>query len=528
MAVLDLRTPGVYIEEKDAFPRSVVGVPTAVPAFIGYTEKANQGGKSVLNKPIRISSLAEFAETFGGSIKALFEIAPATNSSETEFVSGVNNYKLTQEGADAQKTRCFLAQAIRLFYSNGGGTCYIVSVGTYGGDKQGKIDVNKADLLGGLEPLIGETVPTMLLIPEAVLLDNAGFQEVCQTMLAHCGKMMSRIALFDVYNGYKPTKTNVIETFRGNVGNNFLSYGAAYYPWLNTSIFSNNDVDFTNFLDADKAELVTILKAEVAASIGDITANTADPQNVVDEKAKKTKKKEALDAEIDKITTYVANKIDPTKLSQTLVALFPTYKMILQTLRNKLNMMPPAAAMAGIYTMVDTQRGVWKAPANVSMTAVVSPTVNLTHDDQADLNVTLTGKSVNAIRSFVGEGTVVWGARTLDGNSQDWRYVNVRRTLMYIEQSIKIAAKAFVFEPNTASTWLNVQGTIEGFLLNVWKQGGLVGGSPKEAFEVLIGLGATMTPTDILDGKMNITIKVAVSRPAEFIVITFQQKMQES
>jgi uncharacterized protein len=519
MAVLDLRTPGVYIEEKDAFPRSVVGVPTAVPVFIGYTENANQGGKSVLNKPVRISSLAEFAETFGGSPKALFEIAAATVASETEFISSGTNYQLTQTGAEALKTRCFLAQAIRLFYSNGGGTCYIVSVGTYGGANNGKIEVTKAALLAGIEPLIGETVPTMLLIPESVLLPNAEFQEICQNMLAHCGKMMNRIALFDVQEGYKPTKTNVIETFRGNVGNNFLSYGTAYYPWLNTSIFSNNDVDFTNIFDT--AELVTILKAEAVTLAGD-----------------NAKRKTDLEGEAEKITTYVAqlttapakpeDKIDATKLSQTLLALFPTYKMILQTLRNKLNVMPPAAAMAGIYTMVDTQRGVWKAPANVSMTAVVSPTVNLTHDDQADLNVTLTGKSVNAIRSFVGEGTVVWGARTLDGNSQDWRYVNVRRTLIYIEQSIKIASKAFVFEPNTASTWLNVQGTIEGFLMNVWKQGGLVGSSPKEAYEVLIGLGATMTPTDILDGKMNITIKVAVSRPAEFIVITFQQKMQES
>jgi hypothetical protein len=189
---------------------------------------------------------------------------------------------------------------------------------------------------------------------------------------------------------------------------------------------------------------------------------------------------------------------------------------------------PPSAAMAGIYSMVDTTRGVWKAPANVSISSVISPMIKMTGDDQEDLNVTTSGKSVNGIRSFPGEGTIVWGARTLDGNSQDWRYINVRRTMIYIEQSIKIAAKNYVFEPNTANTWVNVRSLVVNFLDDLWKQGGLVGTNSDQAYEVLIGLGQTMTPNDILDGIMRVTVKVAISRPAEFIVITFQQKMQES
>jgi hypothetical protein len=100
--------------------------------------------------------------------------------------------------------------------------------------------------------------------------------------------------------------------------------------------------------------------------------------------------------------------------------------------------------------------------------------------------------------------------------------------MIYIEQSIKFAAKAYVFEPNTSSTWVLIRSMISSFLSNLWTQGGLVGLTPGDAYEVLIGLGSTMTPNDILDGVMRITVKVAVSRPAEFIVITFQQKMQES
>ena len=147
---------------------------------------------------------------------------------------------------------------------------------------------------------------------------------------------------------------------------------------------------------------------------------------------------------------------------------------------------------------------------------------------QEDLNVPLDGKSVCAIRAFKGMGNMVWGARTLDGNSNDWRYVNVRRTLIYLEQSIKEAAKAYVFAPNDASTWVNVKSMISNFLTGVWKQGGLVGPKPADAYSVSVGLGTTMTNDDIQQGIMRVMVKVAVSHPAEFIEITFQQQMQKA
>ena len=109
--------------------------------------------------------------------------------------------------------------------------------------------------------------------------------------------------------------------------------------------------------------------------------------------------------------------------------------------------------MAGVYTAVDNSKGVWKAPANVSLNSVISPTVNISHDDQEDLNVDVQGKSINAIRSFIGEGVLVWGARALDGNNLDWRYISVRRTIIMLEQSIKVATKAYVFENNDSTTW---------------------------------------------------------------------------
>ena len=131
---------------------------------------------------------------------------------------------------------------------------------------------------------------------------------------------------------------------------------------------------------------------------------------------------------------------------------------------------------------------------------------------------------MNAIRTFQNLGTLVWGARTLDGNSLDWRYINVRRTVMMIEQSIEATAQAFVFEPNNASTWVTIKAMISNYLTDIWKQGGLAGATPSDAFSVQVGLGSTMTAQDILDDKMRISVNVAVSRPAEFIVFAFEQQ----
>ena len=200
---------------------------------------------------------------------------------------------------------------------------------------------------------------------------------------------------------------------------------------------------------------------------------------------------------------------------------------LLLEIKNQLNLLPPGAAMAGIYTMVDNSRGVWKAPANVSLNAVVSPAVNITHDEQEDLNVTPMGKSINAIRTFIGEGTLVWGARTLDGNSLDGRYISVRRTLIMLEESIRLATKAYVFENNVATTWVTIKSMIRNFLTGIWKRGGLAGASPDDAFSVHVGLGETMTPEDILEGILRVTVLVALIHPAEFIEITFQQQMQK-
>ena len=185
--------------------------------------------------------------------------------------------------------------------------------------------------------------------------------------------------------------------------------------------------------------------------------------------------------------------------------------------------------MAGVYAATDTNRGVWKAPANVSVAVVIEPTVKLDNATQDSLNVDSTsGKSINALRAFAGKGTLVWGARTLDGNSNEWRYVNVRRFFNMVEESVKKSTYWAVFETNDANTWVKVRGMIENYLTQKWREGALAGATVKEAFFVKCGLGTTMIAQDILEGRMNVEIGMAVVRPAEFIILKFSHKLQTS
>jgi len=206
-----------------------------------------------------------------------------------------------------------------------------------------------------------------------------------------------------------------------------------------------------------------------------------------------------------------------------------TYNKILAEISNLSITLPPSSAMAGIYSRVDADRGVWKAPANVSLNYVISPTVKITNTIQDGLNIDTTqGKSINAIRNFTGKGTLVWGARTLAGNDSEWKYIPVRRFFNMAEESIKKATEQFVFEPNDANTWIRVRAMIENFLILQWRAGALAGSKPEQAFYVRVGLGQTMSAIDILDGKLIIEIGMAVVRPAEFIILKFSHKMQEA
>jgi phage tail sheath protein FI len=199
------------------------------------------------------------------------------------------------------------------------------------------------------------------------------------------------------------------------------------------------------------------------------------------------------------------------------------YLLALNALAPYLKMtLPPSALLAGVYAKTDREKGVWKAPANIALQGVVKPMVAISDNTQDALNVdATTGKSINAIRSFAGQGTLVWGARTLAGNSNEWRYIPVRRLFITVEESVKKAIAQFVFENNDAKTWVKVSSMVNSYLNGIWKEGALLGAKAEDAYFVNVGLGTTMTAQDVLEGKMIVRIGLSAVRPAEFIVLEF-------
>ena len=526
MIASNLKTPGVYINEINAFPNSVVPIATAIPAFIGYTPTAEYQGQSYINKPQKISSFSDF--------KAIYMLpdpaapaAAAQQYSPQYYLTALKDQPTSGKYikvsdtyysiAPDPSTIYYLYNSIRLFYENGGADAYIVSVGTYGPasgtamtDSSQQIinsNVKLNDLQAGLELLQNEEEPTIYICPEATLLSAADNGTLMQSMLLQASSMQTAVCLFDIIGGRNPDPIGYstdIDNFRNSTGSNGLKYGAAYYPFVGTTIMQSSDIDFSNLNGGDVKQLDPLLNPPTAPNAAAATI-------------------------LGMIETPPANPLTNQQYNDSLTAASPTYGQIINQVLAEANMLPPSGGMAGIYTVNDNDLGVWHAPANTSMVGVASLPYRFSSAQQENLNVdAVSGKSINVIRFFNGQGILVWGARTLDGNSQDWRYVSVRRTVTFLEQSVKLAARAYVFEPNDANTWSGVKSMISSFLTSIWKEGGLQGAQAADAFNVEIGLGSTMTAEDILNGFMNVTVKVAVVRPAEFIVITFQQQQATS
>lgn len=625
-----MKTPGVYIQELDAFGNAVVPVPTAVPAFVGYTAQTSFNGKSLLNKAVKVTSLAEFLMIFGPTApqvqykitsailperidtlqnvvnttkkaldaanavvtKAGDNATPAQTKAATDAKTANDNAtaaltaaqadpnikalvtaqealtkaeeaatpdkpadpdgKLAAAVKEAQTTLDNIAlnadfatggyaynidtstvnyrmySSIKFFYENGGGDCYVMSIGAYDYSKEALKDTT--DFMNAITLLKKETEPTMLVIPDLVEIMDPTADPTSDTylqdkyanayslqneMINHCGEMMNRVAILDIPGGYSEplVGTTSVEQFRNSVeplDPKFNSYAAAYYPWLHTTVYQTSEISYNNINKASYNIVTNMLNVEFTDKNGVLNPDMSKIISAFTSDPKTTPQQTTLD-----------------KADLILSNLSKSYQLLTGAIMANMNLMAPSAGMAGIYTSVDNNEGVWVAPANVGIQSTIMPAIKIDHAAQEDLNMPIDGKAVCAIRAFTGRGNLVWGARTLDGNSNDWRYVNVRRTLIYIEQSVKDAAKAYVFAPNDAGTWVNVKSMISSFLTGLWKQGGLVGPKPADAFSVSVGIGSTMTGEDILMGVMRVAVKVAVSHPAEFIEITFQQEMQK-
>ncbi|HEY5674894.1 MAG TPA: phage tail sheath C-terminal domain-containing protein [Malonomonas sp.] len=665
------KTPDVYVEEISLFPPSVAEVETAVPAFIGYTERADKNGESLHMKPTPVRSMIEFLRYFGGGPPITPTVKLKDDNSVAEVELGGNSF--------------FLYDSMRIYFDNGGGKCYLVSVGDYSAPPS--IGNDTSGILGGLKLLEKEDEPTMLLCPDATLLGSTNLYQFQQQALAQCGKLMDRVTICDLKD------TGDIDAdkaaFRNNIGIKNLKYGASYMPWLKTSYtkqiksrnvtlqrastggalklenltkdaalksFITGELNAailaatslqTNLIDAFttgdnktlkeqfgqlddsfkaaqpyatvdafqipvrgmyslvldvlhamltsyrtslvetedfklRTDLDTIVKnnqlqkdlqlllehhnstvgftagkifvtsgapgtrlTETIAALNSITGSALtdaltdpDVNDRYDDAANANAKANiALEAAImafgglsAALAELAASAADyESTFDGLLVERFATYKNIVNGINDKLSTLPPSGAVAGAYAFTDRTRGVWKAPANISLSSVNGPTVKIDAKEQEDLNVDVNaGKSINAIRPFSGKGTLIWGARTLAGNDNEWRYISVRRFFNMVEESVKKSTYWAVFEPNDANTWIKLKAMIENYLVQKWRDGALQGVKPEHAFFVRVGLGETMTAQDILEGRMNVEIGMAVVRPAEFIILKFSHKMMES
>ncbi len=460
----EYKTPGVYIEEIPKLPPSIASVETAIPAFIGYTEKARlKENDDLILKPYRIVSLLEYEQYFGlalpeTSLEVTFDL---TNPSKIDVQGKIN---------PALASKFLMYYSLQLFFANGGGPCYITSVGSY--TSTGGI-VMDGDLKAGLDEVAKINEVTLILFPDGLNITAAGnYYALYKESLDQCAELKDRFAVMDVWIDPDITVNNVQVLRDFDFGTiDTVKYGAVYYPRLFTRLdYYYNNVDTA----------VKINGVAGAATLAELKGfNNA------------------------------------------------FYFMAKNAITNIELLLPASSGVVGQYATVDNTRGVWKAPANVGVDLAIRPEKIITGKEQADLNVdTTSGKSINVIRSFPGRGpAIIWGARTLAGNDNEWRYIPVRRFFNMVEESTKNATEQFVFEPNDRNTWVRVKSMIENYLTQQWKAGALMGASTKEAFFVHVGLGETMTELDIWEGRMIVEIGMAVVRPAEFIILRFMHKM---
>lgn len=559
----EYKTPGVYVKEISKFPPSVAGVATAIPAFIGFTEKPEFETDS---KPqaVKIKSLLDYENLFGVGPKL----------------------ELNNEG-DLQKHNFVMYDSIRLFFDNGGSNCYVVSIGNY------DATTFDADVYTkGLEPLKKVDEVTLLVAPDAaMLMEKEQLGALHKAMLNQCAELGDRFAILDPK--LDCSLDTALEEFRNNVGNNNLSYGAAYYPYLTTTYTKEISFDEMLKIAAIKTEaekinqfndyyikktlelIVSPFEEEVKTLTSQIDALKNEIDNLTDGDEKNAKTKEKKDAEAKKkelegkikelkkfsitdkgilqydgkditdktfevnplgkemygvvLTAIPEIKNKKALMAKAFAAQIEGYAEKLAKLQAQASIITPSGAMAGIYAATDNNKGVWQAPANMGLASIAGVTEIVSDKDQEGMNVDPdAGKSVNAIRFFTGKGILVWGARTLDGNSNEWRYVSVRRLFNYVEESVQKSTNWAVFQPNDANTWVKIQCQIENFLNNLWRDGALAGSTPEKAYYVRVGLDVTMTADDINNGYLIVEIGIAAVRPAEFIVLKFSHKVQEA
>lgn len=459
-------------------PNAIQPVPTAIPAFIGHTERAalDRDG-DLVHKPFMINSLSEYEQHYGGpqheaNLQAVIH-------ETTDRRGRIVRTEVTAEWI-GPRSKHLMYYSLQAYFENGGEACYIVSVGKFG---PLDAELEPGDLtaetrfFAALKALEDEEEPTLIVIPEAQSMSQIeDMRALYDEALAQCQRRGDRFAVLDTYRLDEESNilTEAVHFRNEGVGNQGLRYGAAYTPNL------------VSTLPLAFSERTIVLQH---------------------------------------LSTPEGNRSNRYTLAELEKKMPRIYPKVVETLQLVPNILPASPFVAGAYVANDKNKGVWKAPANIELKAVRKPLIAIPESQQDQLAIdTATGKSINAIRWFSGRGTLIWGARTLAGNDSEWRYVPVRRFANMLEASVKRGTQFVVFEPNDEPLWAQVRGLVENFLFDLWKKGALVGTKPEHAYFVRMGLGQTMTANDILNGKYIIELGFAPLKPAEFVVMRVEHQ----
>jgi len=447
-------TPGVYVEEASSTPPAIEAMASGVPVFIGYTELAGTSQEPLTLVPRRISHQWEFIQLFGSAYpESGFAISIKADGTATAQVQSTSPH--------------VLHDSLELFFANGGQDCWVISIGRF---KTADETMQLTELQAGLDVAANMQGIDLIVIPEMQALSLDDYRTLADAALSHAATCHDRFVILDMF--FKPATGNAIslaqhfhegvEIYREQaIGQQHLAWGAVYAPHLLVSLPRR----------LDEANIRVTLADGRVVSLANLFAHQR-----------------------------------------------PLHTAVIAAIHAQPRMLPPSGAIAGCYAAQDRNRGIWKAPANMTLALVNAPAVELPVADYETMNVDVTrGKSINPIRLFTHKGTLVWGARTLAGNDNEWRYVPTRRLCTWIETCIRRSAGWLTFEENTAATWQKLQSSVEIFLMMLWRNSVFVGDKPEQAFFVRVGQGLTMTLQDVADRRIRLEIGLATQRPSEFV-----------
>ncbi len=516
-------SPGVYVEEVDRGTKPIEGVGTAVAAFIGFTERAEEAGSngsppiSLLNKATLVTNWNQFAQKFGG------------------FVEGA-----------------FLPNSVYGYFANGGGRCYVISVKTLAVTADPKLarpaqvalpsatDPKSDSLLikarqGG--PLGNEYEVTIE--PEGTPEEESGSFVL---IVKRAGNVVERFSGLTTGAGETNVETAVntqsqviqvevvkksgkLAERRPAAGTYALTGGqitslAVTAPQFQGDVTRREGIGSLEALDDVTMVCVPDLMSSYVRGDIDLDGVKAVQTAMLNHCERMKYRFAILDAPPNMSPQQMGDwRQNQAGYDSKFGALYYPWINIPNPLgTNGSNLpVPPSGHMAGIFARIDSQRGVHKAPANEVVMGAVGLELNLTKGEQDGLNPI----GVNCIRAFPGRGIRVWGARTVS-NDPAWRYVNVRRLFNYVEASIEAGTQWVVFEPNDQDLWARVRRDVSAFLRMVWRSGALFGATPEQAFYVKCD--EELNPPEVRDvGQLIIEVGLAPVKPAEFVIFRISQ-----